>query len=149
MQIEIRPEAQFLAVALAIGFLLAILWLLILAGFRLWQHIWNWINDGDGSLNPHPVVHWLMLKRGYTRDRKSACYPYQRNDGKDIADGSSAIWGGAWLAFLMPLIVALSVRFYPVTLTVMTLYLLARLARFARRHKKLFDKHLKDPEAHK
>jgi hypothetical protein len=38
---------------------------------------------------------------------------------------------------------------YPLTLTGATLCLVAFLARFARRHKKLFDKHLKDPEAHK
>lgn len=29
------------------------------------------------------------------------------------------------------------------------LYCIAHTARFARRHKKLFDKHVKDPEAHK
>jgi hypothetical protein len=50
---------------------------------------------------------------------------------------------------LSPVIIVVCVQFYPVALTVGSLFLMAHMARFGRRHKKLFDKHLTDKDAHK
>lgn len=43
----------------------------------------------------------------------------------------------------------LAIKFYEVPMALGLLYAIAHTARFARRHKKLFDEHVKDPEAHK
>jgi hypothetical protein len=40
-------------------------------------------------------------------------------------------------------------RLWPLALFCIALLAVAHVSRFARRHKKLFDKHVKDPEAHK
>lgn len=50
---------------------------------------------------------------------------------------------------LMPIISLLAFKFYYVLIPILSLFLLAHLARFARRHKKIFDDHVKDKGAHK
>lgn len=54
-----------------------------------------------------------------------------------------------FIAFWVPLSIYLVVKLYALALFVASLVAIAFVARFARRHKKLFDKHIKDPEAHK
>ena len=49
---------------------------------------------------------------------------------------------------LMPIISLLAFKFYHVLIPILSLFLLAHLARFARRHKKMFDDHVKDKDAH-
>lgn len=145
MELNVKPEG----VALVIGALLAIAWMASIIGSKVWQMTWNWIDDDDSRVEYNPLVFAVMKRLGYTRDRDSACYPYQNSDGKKISDGSTAVFLPFFLLFVSPLAIVIGFRLYPLVIAAITLFLIARLARFARRHKKLFDKHLKDPAAHK
>jgi hypothetical protein len=51
-------------------------------------------------------------------------------------------------SIVAPMLMVFVFEFYAVALFVLTLAIVANLARFARRHKKLFDKHLTDKDAH-
>ena len=145
MDLNFKPEG----VALAAGFFLALVWIASIVGSKLWAMTWNWIDDGDSKVEFNPLVLAVMRRLGYTNDRDSSCYPYQKNKGEDISDGSRAVFFPLLLLLFSPLAIVIGYRLYPLTIAAITLFLLARLARFARRHRKLFDKHLKDPEAHK
>ena len=147
---EIRFQAELFA--LVMGVALAIGWALLLLSASIWQRVWRWVDDDDGPKKPNYFIAKVMTWLGFTRDRASSCFPWQRKGGgcsDDISAGDCAIWYPLLALLVAPLVVALCIRFYPIALAAGTLYLLARLARFARRHKKLFDKHIKDPEAHK
>ena len=53
-------------------------------------------------------------------------------------------WLVSFILLLSPTIIWVSFLFYPIVLSAVSFWLIANLARYARRHKKLFDKHLKD-----
>ncbi|PRA53200.1 MULTISPECIES: hypothetical protein [Pseudomonas] len=145
MELNLKPEG----VALVIGALLAIAWIALIVGSKVWQLTWNWIDDDESRVECNPLVFAVMRRLGYTRDRDSTSYPYQKGDGEKISDGSLAVVLPLFLLLVCPLAIVVGFRLYPLVIAAITLFLIARLARFARRHKKLFDKHLKDPEAHK
>ena len=48
-----------------------------------------------------------------------------------------------------PTAVVIAFAFYPIAIAVVLAYTIAHLARYSRRHKKAFDEHTKDKEAHK
>jgi hypothetical protein len=52
-------------------------------------------------------------------------------------------------SFFAPMVCLFAVTAYPITIGVLTVLLLAHLARFSRRHKKMFDEHIEDKNAHK
>lgn len=147
---EIRFQAELFA--LAMGLALAVGWVLLLAITSIWQAVLRWVDDDESPKKPNYFIAKVMNRLGFTMDRDSRAYPWQRKGGDrtgDISGGDCAFWYPLLALLWTPLLIALCIRVYPVALTVATLYLVARLARFARRHKKLFDKHIKDPEAHK
>lgn len=146
----IRFQAELFAFAMGVA--LAVGWALLLLLTGIWQKVWRWVDDDQSPENPNYFIAKVMTWLGFTGDRASNIYPWQRNGGdssNDISGGGRAFWYPLLALLVAPLMAALCIRFYPVALTAGTLYLVARLARFARRHKKLFDKHIKDPEAHK
>jgi len=54
------------------------------------------------------------------------------------------------ISFLFaPIFCVFAIKAYPVTIGIATALLLAHLARFSRRHKKMFDEHVSDKNAHK
>ncbi|MEQ4254280.1 hypothetical protein [Pseudomonas syringae] len=129
-----------------LGFPLVTLLMLGVLGGLIWAKTWGWIDDSKPGRNP--VLELMARLRGWV--------PYTTEHGgyfwwkdKEGATKCDVVFAYAFTAFLLPLATFLSIKFYPVLLTALTLLLLAYVARFARRHKKLFDKHLKDPEAHK
>lgn len=53
------------------------------------------------------------------------------------------------ITILSPIIILLLIDFYALTLSALTLIIIANLARFSRRTKKAFDKHVVNKDAHK
>ena len=129
------------------GFVTAGAFMLAVLGGKVWRHTWAWIDDSEEGRNP--ILESLAKLRGwtqYTTEGSSKYLWWKDKKGETQAD---VLLPFAFADFFAPLAVFLSIRLYPVLLTVLTLLVIAYVARFARRHKKLFDKHLKDPEAHK
>lgn len=92
---------------------------------------------------------------GYAKDKK-------HNNGKvgGLMEGVDYVYshdvrciGGffmlAVIAFALPITLLCALKVYPLTLAVLIITLIAYLARFARRNKKMFDDHTKDKDAHK
>ena len=102
-------------------------------------------NDFDGKTDaPYPMTLLIAKVLGYQHSSGHQFYKGCRT--KDSCD----LLGMASLTLLGgPLAIYLSIQLYPVVLAAGLLYAIAHTARFARRHKKLFDEHVKDPEAHK
>mgnify|MGYP001611589864 CR=1 FL=1 len=131
-----------------LGFpLVGLLLLAVLAGM-IWRKTWAWIDDAEPGRNP--VLELLAKLRGwtqYTTQGTSTTYFWWKDKTGDSKP--DVLFPFMAVAFCTPLATYLGIKFYPVLLVALTLVLIAYVARFARRHRKLFDKHLKDPEAHK
>lgn len=143
MHVEIYEPGPF-GLAVGLGLLLGLGWvaLYVLSWVCAW--CWAWIDDAKAPRS-NPLISFVMHRRGYTDG--DWLWRFRKGDKK--SDGKSGFFYPLLALLLSPLFVVTAVTIYPVTLAALTLFLLARLARFARRHKKLFDKHIKDPDAHK
>lgn len=106
---------------------------------------WLWVDDRKPA-GPWPMAQLVAKVMGYKESLR--CYKFEK-EGKPDQDGSDLLLKAACVIACIPLTVYVTVKFYPVVLSLALLYAIAHTARFARRHKKLFDKHIKDPEAHK
>lgn len=76
-------------------------------------------------------------------------YQYRHSKNYCRSDGHIGFFAPILISIVAPSLLLLSFDLYPVTVCGLTLFAVAHLARFARRHKKLFDKHIADPNAHK
>lgn len=131
--------------AFVAGIFLAIGWLLILLAAHLWAVAWAWIDDSERS-RTNPVTRRVMALLGYhPTEYKYSEFAYRHSKTNGISDGLRAVFLPAMALFCVPF----SILYYPVAIGLLTAFALAHIARFARRHKKLFDQHLKDPGAHK
>lgn len=109
-----------------------------------WAWTWAWIDDSKAP-DKNPLINKSMKLMGWKRG--NWLYKYMK-DGEGSDGGRGFFF--PLLAFVFgPPVAASAVAIYPVTLSIVLAYFIALIARFARRQKKLFDKHLKDPEAHK
>lgn len=136
-----------LGLAFAIGLLLSVGWVALYFLSWGWARTWAWIDDTEAPKN-NPMIKSIMFRMGWVEStNKWTSFSYEK--GKGSSDGAEAFFWPLIIVFLGPMLAVIAFKLYPVTLTAVTLYLLARLARFARRHKKLFDKHINDPAAHK
>lgn len=140
MQMIENLPGQFLLACMA-G---VVLWVVLLVSVglgRAWSLTWAWIDDCEAEGNP--VNNWLAKVRGWQPAEYGGWRDKKRERHYDpILLFFPITLGG-------PAVVFLSIKFYPIALAVLTLVALAHVARFARRNKKLFDKHIKDPSAHK
>lgn len=142
---EIQCVTPYIA-SFVIGFILFVLWPTAILCADILGRVLAWIDDAEKPKR-NMLTAKVMGMLGY-RDDGGRCLPYVKK-GRSDSSGEIAIFLPGVILFLAPITLYLSITLYPVTIGVFTLYLLARLARFARRHKKLFDKHIKDPDAHK
>ncbi|GFM73780.1 hypothetical protein PSCICL_47720 [Pseudomonas cichorii] len=140
--------SQIFIVASVAGVALAILWIFLYALAAIWSRVWAWIDDTK-TPTYNPLINKVMSQLGWTY--QDGDYNFERKyiRGNKKSDGELGFFGPLLILLCGPILLALAIKLYAATLTAFTLYLLARLARFARRHKKLFDKHVKDPAAHK
>lgn len=125
------------------GFVLGFCWFAIYLFGWAWDWAWSWIDDSEAS-SRNPVIRWVMARRGWQEGEYGG---YEK--GGERSFGESAFFCPLIFFVTGPVFALLAITFYPVTIGLICLYLIARLARFARRHKKLFDKHVKDPDAHR
>jgi len=142
MEHEITP----FGFAGGIGILLALGWIAINILCWIWNWTWAWIDDSEPEKSG-AIINFLALSRGF-KAHKSEYLKYKSECG-DYSNGWVEFFAPMLLLLIGPVIFLIAFLLYPLTLSIFGLYLTARLARFSRRHKKLFDKHLKDPDAHK
>ena len=92
---------------------------------------------------------------GYSKnksDEGGSCWEVNDKDQVYPWEAPMMIGGQIQVVFftsLSPFIILTSITLYPLTIGIATTLSIAYLARFVRRHKKLFDKHIVDKEAHK
>lgn len=88
----------------------------------------------------------------YSKNKDDTNKRYQEVDDKDKKYTFNT-YGGMWsvvlVTSLIPFFVVLSFNFYSITLFITSSFAIAYLSRFARRSKKLFDKHVNSKEIHK
>ena len=142
------------------------------------QWTWTWVDDGKApetnwlvdktafSKWKYPVHndYGEELERKAKADSKCNAFGYSKekeNNHKSVHElrhGEDYLYTHqlssmySWIvlgAIPLPMIVIFLYDVYPVTLTIGVLIVLAHLARFSRRHKKIFDEHVKDKSAHK
>ena len=109
-------------------------------------HLWKWVDDLD-CLPPNPLVKGAGNLWGYKWEEGFNRY-IKRNKEKRVVDRSEGEGFVLSIAFILACIPIL-VKVWVLTLFVFSILAVAHLARFARRHKKLFDLHVKDKDAHK
>lgn len=132
-------------IAFVIGVFIFLGW--IAAYILCWgaQRTWAWIDDSKvGEHNK--MIELLARLWGYKR--AGGCYSYEHKTTYKRSDGDGPFFITGVSVALVPLLVVCAFTFYPVTIGVLTSLALAFLTRMARRHKKLFDKHVTDKDAH-
>jgi len=157
-------EYQIAAIA---GCCIAALWIVAYVFSWSVQWGWSWIDDSKvGKRN------WLANKLNYSK-WKYPVYLYcedevfgyakdKKHDGQkglcDLDHGVDYIynhetgvfyWKIGFVVSLLPIASVIAFKIYPITLTCGVLIILAHVARFSRRHKKIFEDHVKDKNAHK
>lgn len=143
MPIEIYEPGPF-GLAAGLGLLLGLGWVALYFLSWAWAWSWAWIDDAKPPKS-NPLISFSMRCMGW----EICDYLWKFKKGDLKSDGECGFFFPLLALIFGPTLAVLAVTIYPVTLAAVTLLLLARLARFARRHKKLFDKHVKDPGAHK
>lgn len=141
-------------------FLGAILSILIIG--YLWTWIWAYLDDGDSKIkNPafalfkgvtgfYPVMMYTCVW-GFVRNKAYDGRDESRaeRDGIRVYDDCLVALGVPMLIFVSPILTLLAVAFYPVTLTIFSLYAVLFVSRSVRRLTKKFTSHTIDPNAHK
>ena len=143
MHVEIYELGLF-GPAFGLGLLLGLGWCALYVLSWAWSWSWAWIDDSEAPTANH-LISFVMRRMGWSDGDRW----FRFRKGDQISDGASGFFYPLLTLVFAPTLAVLAVKIYPATLAALTLFLMARLARFARRHKKLFDKHIKDPDAHK
>lgn len=129
-----------------------------------WTWAWFYLDDGEKKIS-NPVVAFIIKNqptlyylrgagsRNYTTNKAYEGKSWMHVPSEYCTHTSWDQWGRFWkLGFLLgisPIFTLLAVAFYPVTLTIFTLYSLMFVARSARRLSKKFTSHTVDLNAHK
>lgn len=143
---EIGPT-QLVHCAFGLGVLLGLVWVAAYGLGWVWAWTWAWIDDRK-TPSQNPLIEFAMAKMGWEKAHNRSIFIYRKgSDG--CSDGACGFFYPLVAIAVAPASITLMILLYPLTLSIFLACLLARLARFARRHKKLFDKHIKDPDAHK
>lgn len=163
-------------IAVVCGIGLGLCWLLAYLLCWLGQWAWAWVDDSEISLEnwlakrvnfskwKYPVHndYGEALKRAAKNGKKPFGWAKEKKHehksvgelkhGKEYVYSHERVPGILSLILLsmaLPMFVLIAFKLYSVALIILTLMVIAWVARFSRRHKKLFDKHITDKEAHK
>jgi len=82
--------------------------------------------------------------KAVTNLKEGVDYVYSHSD---LASSRYCLY--VFISMLSPIVAVLSFKVYNIVMALMIIVMVAYLARFAKRSKKLFDKHVKDKGAHK
>lgn len=144
-------EITTFGIAGGLGVLLAGGWVALYFLSWIWAWIWAWIDDSEIPHN-NPLILQVMKLMGYKSSYGCRIFEYictRKGKEEKVSDGICGFFYPFLALLILPVTTILAYVLYPATIGIFCIYLIARLARFARRHKKLFDKHIKDPQAHK
>ena len=151
---------------------------IIMAYILCWilQRAWAWVDDSKAknvnwliSKTPckwkYPVYNASGENLKKLAENKEEIFGYakdKKNHNKSVHDGlregvdyvythniSATYLPFLFIAFILPIVALITFKFYPVTLFIVSIVSIAFLSRFALRSKKLFNKHIKDKDAHK
>jgi len=133
-------------IAILCGVAIAALW--VLAYVLCWagQRAWAWVDDSEPD-SVNLITKYFAIRAGYKyegkfwkwRDPSGSGTDFIKLEHKDLIMAYST---------LIPIFAVICFKFYAVFLVILVACGLAWVARFSRRHKKLFDKHIKDKDAH-
>ncbi|MBP2698397.1 hypothetical protein [Pseudomonas aeruginosa] len=132
-----------------LGLFLAFLWAFAVFLAWAWGRAWAWIDDSKPPRHNFLIRRVMVLLGFKLQDDPWPAYQYRHSKNNFGSDGHIGFFAPILIAITSPSLLLLSFDIYPVTICGLTLFAVAHLARFARRHKKLFDKHIADPNAHK
>ncbi|MFU4132759.1 hypothetical protein ACM7HG_30015 [Pseudomonas aeruginosa] len=132
-----------------LGLFLAFLWAFAVFLAWAWGRAWAWIDDSKPPRHNFLTRRVMVLLGFKLQDDPWPAYQYMHSKNYCESDGHIGFFAPILISILAPSLLLLSFDLYPVTVCGLTLFAVAHLARFARRHKKLFDKHIADPNAHK
>ena len=120
----------------------------VVSFFLSWigSYIWAWIDEA--KVKRRAFIKFIGGFNGW-KESNGHCWAFYR--GKDYSGRTSESDG--FQIFMIPLLALLlsplTIIFYEVALFITSGIALAHMARFARRHKKMFDSHVTDKDAHK
>ena len=141
------PVEKFFGWLLLLGVVIALAFYVLAWLTQMVKTAWLWVDDREPE-GPYPMTHWVARLLGYRHDGGPSSLTFINKTGME-KQSSDLLFAVAIGCIFIPLLSYLLFRFYPIAIGLALLYAIAHTARFARRHKKLFDKHVKDPEAHK
>lgn len=138
--------------ALAIGGCIIVLFILAYVATWLGQCCYAWLDDaktGEQNL----IVKFLSEKvfKYKVRDKETYrrySYVYTSKMCSEGSDGFAPFFCTMMLCAVAPLIIVIVLDFLFAALVILGFIVAAHLARFCFRHRKLFDKHIKDKDAH-
>jgi len=131
--------------ALIIGGCLSAAWVAIYIFSWLVMWAWAWVDDKKAD-NANVILSFIMIRLFNFDKAEYGYFIYQK--GAERSDGVIAFNVSLLCFFLAPILITALIDFNQVTLFIVATVLLAFLARYTRRHKKLFDLHIKDKAAH-
>lgn len=145
MSLEISTGAfTCLMIVSAIGTLLAFL----LAYWATWA--WWWMDDFEGVRPRNPLTVILMNALGHSSQWNSYSerWEYKNRKGVEV-DPDSRIMSAVAFAFVFPLTLKVFLLWPSIPMVLGLGVVVMFMGRTGRRYKKLFDKHVADPEAHR
>jgi len=134
--------------AMVLGFVLAVCVLLFLIGSAVTQRAWAFVDDSKVGNNNFAMVKICSLF-GLKPNSEGSCWNYSNEKNDKKSDGDVPLLKVLLFSFLSPIFVLLAYKAYVITLFIFTLLILMFIARMAFRGKKLFNKHIKDKDAHR
>lgn len=111
--------------------------------------IW-WVDDYDGVRPVSPLTRLIMNLLGHSLvwNTYNSEWRYYNRAGNPVDSGLRVM--GFWaVMFLLPLLVVVSILHPALPISIGTFITVMFVARTARRYKKLLDKHVVDPDAHR
>lgn len=146
-------ELNAYEIAIGSGVIILAGWLVAYILCWVGQWAWAWVDDSKAGEN-NLIVKLILEKIFEFKFEQNPGYKYVKDiawvkGGKKSEYRELYVFKFCFMTASIPLFIVLTLDFYYVALTIASISLLAILARFARRHKKLFDKHIVDKEAHK
>lgn len=109
------------------------------------QSIWCWVDDGE-ELDGNFVVNFILIDI-FRLEKGSFSKWYDKEGNYKYAD--FAIFKLVFLLALIPTIIYLSIKFYSISLFILTCIAIVHIARFVRRLGKKFNLHCNDNKLHK
>lgn len=140
--------------ALVIGGLLCLIPIVAYVIGWLCYHVYAWLDDGkmpEETLVTKAIVKLWGLSYRSTDEKRARILGHRyRYGGKGDwqTDGCSPIFVTSVILGLLPIIIILILDFILAAAIVVGSITVAHLARMCFRHRKLFDKHIKDKDAH-